>query len=360
MYHNRFLPLEIIDRVMEDLASDDLKFVKSCALTSTGHLKIAIRISDEPGSKMKKLIAQLRRTPAIAEYTRHLHVHVVESAWQWNSPLVVPKAFKVFSKLESYELSYQDSRSSMPFTEAYTLNSGTMQPTLKELLLRPMLTLMTLNMDAPVTNFPFAQLPLYFPNLRSLKFGRDFAVLNQDEIGFLSEALPFEPAKLGHLRLQESNGKPRGDLLLSFWRQININIKFFCSSSSATHRSFITEEEIVLDLTGIGNLLLASSDSFKSIRISTFANIYHDKDPLHGLYKELEVLGRNSNVLETLSYELRIERSSTCSTGKEWAALDRVFEDFAWSKLKEASIDIYAGVAPLRYGDSLQRRRIRT
>jgi hypothetical protein len=109
-------------------------------------------------------------------------------------------------------------------------------------------------------------------------------------------------------------------------------------------------------LRGLGQLLLPSAKNLK--KISIYADILApEHDPLCGLCEELEILGNQSNVLETLIYHLTVYSDSECSTGDDWGKLDQVIDKFPWPMLKTIQLSINFTTFCLRPLETVDFRR---
>jgi hypothetical protein len=67
--------------------------------------------------------------------------------------------------------------------------------------------------------------------------------------------------------------------------------------------------------------------------------VEEDDDPLAGLCDELAKIAGN-NKLESLEFEIDIQRDKDCPTGDEWGRLEKVLLKPGWPMLKHVSVAI--------------------
>ncbi|KAF8183693.1 hypothetical protein BJ912DRAFT_545965 [Pholiota molesta] len=315
------LPIELIEIIVDNVAhehgSDVQATLKNCALACWSFLpicrkhlfaSIALCFSlPRQSRRVKHLVTLLRSSPEIADYTRHLRLNL--------SPKVqpLPTELKLFTRLDTYTLSL-DIRSIKPMEPPY-IDFDDMAVQTKEILLRPILTLKTLELNL-VANFPFYELLRYCPNIRQLDLGNVAA----DKILIPTEALPLNPIKIEKFsshtaatdsqamairklfELQQSNGQPVIDFSgLKHW-DINYTDSeewkslqaMLLPRSNQLTTIVLTADSHECHLRGLGQLLLPSAKNLK--KISIYADILApEHDPLCGLCEELEILGNQSN-----------------------------------------------------------------
>ncbi|KAF9479440.1 glycoside hydrolase [Pholiota conissans] len=377
-------PPELIDEVIQHLAPERNIHVKCLALTCRSLLPICRRYlfetisiticSTQRSQSAKNIAYLLQKSPEIADYARHFHLHLILDGI--GGPFAVPQELKMFRKLESYTLTANFSGnpllargyfSSIP--PSYDIfDKIALQ--VKEALLHPIPTLRSLTLQR-IANFPFSELPLYFPNIHSL----DLHCIRIDTISTQLSQSVLKPIKLERfysvggseehvvalqklVGLRQTDGNPIVDI--SSLKNLDIVVangpEWMLTSPVLLHSNQLQTLSIKsdkylhlgahpssLDLSGLGKLLLASRMTLKEISIYNESR-NHDQNPLHGFCEMLEVLGSYPNVLETLSYSLGLDTDFICTTGAEWTALDRVISTHPWPMLKTLSIDLFTNI----------------
>ncbi|KAF9479430.1 hypothetical protein BDN70DRAFT_878809 [Pholiota conissans] len=383
------LPVEVLEHIVKDLACNDPKRVKNCALTCWALLgicrkylfaKVLIVISAQSLARREEgIFALLRKSPEIAGYTRYLHIRIANDGERnW----VTPPELKLFSKLRTYEISFDpyppnhsSFRSRYPHSDDAFLNcTETLVPTLRKLLFRPIRTLVVLKLDR-MTNFPFCDVLRNFPNVRTLMLTNmevNKVVEADSEIATVTDSRPtqalpglnpiklrtlhsdcwgsFEATRALTIKKLLDLRQPNGQAIFDFSRLKILHIRESDVEETGlaialpklllqTHQltKFILDHQAAenITLSGVGQALVASRMTLKTLRIKSSMDDFDD-DPLHGLPDELAIFGAQLNVLESLSLEINM--TSGCSTGNEWGELDEVLDTLSWPKLKSVSI----------------------
>ncbi|KAF9479431.1 hypothetical protein BDN70DRAFT_878811 [Pholiota conissans] len=290
------------------------------------------------------LVSLLRKAPEIADYTREFHLVFGDI-----EEMIMPTEFKLFSRLKTFDISFDMGEGRR--IGRYYLSFDRLSQQTREVLVHDMPALTTLCLTG-IGNFPFHELLEHCPNLLNLELSS--IRINQSNVDVVEKrTLPLKPVKLErlcsdgdwhHIRsmqrllgLRQSDGQPVVDV--SGLKHLDFSsfddIEWTITRTLLLHTNQLTtlilrsRGQGMVPLAGLGTSLVASRATLKTVVISTNGQPNFDEDPLHGLCEELEIFGRQDNVLESLSYSLWIPISAQCGTGSEWAALDQVVDNFA-------------------------------
>ncbi|KAF9479434.1 hypothetical protein BDN70DRAFT_693192 [Pholiota conissans] len=366
------LPVELLESIVEYLGWDDVNpqdphpFFNAARLKNLSHtcrsilpvcrkyLFATIKIRSSFISESRNLPALLKNSPELAGHTRHLYLQITRKPERTE----IPSEFKMFSRLKSYYIFFQED-----YLRMY--NYANIQPQTKELLLHPIPTLTTFKLDN-IANFPFHELLRNFPNIRDLEISHILIDASVEDY-IPSGALPLKSLKLERFSsgegssdhavviqklfsIRQTDGQPLFDISRlkylklicadsSEW--IKAQTTILLQTSQLTTLILMTNGTCTINLSGIliGHSLLASRMTLKEIRIQNASTrSEYDRNPLHGLCEMLSILGKHHNVLESIFYRHFVY--CRCDTGVEWEALDRVFDNHPWSRLRNLSIDI--------------------
>ncbi|KAF9478980.1 hypothetical protein BDN70DRAFT_879248 [Pholiota conissans] len=357
------LPLEILESVVEMVAEDydrtSHESVKQCALVCHDflhfsrkvHFGVIVLPSYEPYRPSAVMLHKLlSTTPKIAAYIRHLEFHVHSSDFD---NVALSETFGKITRLKTLTLSFPEW-----YEDARPWKDILIRPLLLHLMHNPTLTHLKL---ASVENFAFADLArcVNLENLDMYCIRYEPKIddpVSESDLPTSSIRLPslsvtsIDPLEISRMcALRRADGGPLIDT--KFTKELTLDIgdpedfpsvrKLFDAFGNLTTINMdilVSDATNGEDLTKIG-LASVLLPTLKKLKHLSFGLEIYQHDPLGGLSYELEAL--QSNVIETLDIDLKINYTSLCTRGNEWTRLDSVLtRKSVWRKLKDVILTI--------------------